>query len=87
MSDSNWAPARIWLQRGVGEEGSHTWCEDSITEDSIGDPIEQAEYVRTDCVTVKVSVTDETLVALFYAAQGNITQFRIKAREILEGKA
>lgn len=80
MSNDNWAPDRIWLQRGVGEEGSHTWCEDSITEDSIGDPIEQAEYVRVD-------VSDAALVSLFYAAQGNITQFRIKAREILEGKA
>lgn len=28
-------------------------------------------------------VTDELLVRLFYAAQANITQFRIKAREIL----
>jgi hypothetical protein len=83
MSSDNWAPERLLLQRGVGEEGSHTWCEDSITEDSIGDPIERAEYVRTDCVTVSVPVTDETLVALFYAAQGDITKFRIKAREIL----
>jgi len=36
----DWAPRRIWLQRGVGECGSHTWCEDSQEE------CEQAEYVR-----------------------------------------
>jgi hypothetical protein len=40
---SDWAPERIWLQRGVGEEGSHTWCEDEQ-----GGDIEEAEYVRTD---------------------------------------
>jgi hypothetical protein len=38
----DWVPNRIWLQRGVGEGGSHTWCEDSI------DDCEQAEYVRVD---------------------------------------
>jgi hypothetical protein len=37
-----WAPARIWLQRGVGDDGSHTWCSDSQDEH------EQAEYVRVD---------------------------------------
>jgi hypothetical protein len=38
---SDWAPDRIWLQRGVGDDGSHTWCENSI-----GDDLEEAEYVR-----------------------------------------
>lgn len=43
MSDKkDWAPARIWLQRGVGDDGSHTWCSDSQGEH------EQAEYVRVD---------------------------------------
>jgi hypothetical protein len=37
---ASWAPERIWLQRGIGEQGSHTWCEDSI------DDCEQAEYMR-----------------------------------------
>ncbi|MDE1179442.1 hypothetical protein [Paraburkholderia sp.] len=47
-----WAPPRIWLQRGMGDDGSHTWCQDSI-----GD-CEQAEYAlvvtsdsRTACPT------------------------------------
>lgn len=48
MSEQNWAPSRIWLQRGVGEEGSHTWCEDSI------DECEQAEYGRVDAGLVLV---------------------------------
>jgi hypothetical protein len=59
MSEKDWAPERIWLQRGVGEEGSHTWCEDSITEDSIGEPIEQAEYVRVDAHQTGDHMTDE----------------------------
>ena len=29
-------------------------------------------------------LTDEVLVQLFYAAQGDITRFRVKARELLE---
>lgn len=37
---SEWAPDRIWLQRGYAEGGGHTWCEDSQDEH------EQAEYVR-----------------------------------------
>jgi hypothetical protein len=36
----DWAPQRIWLQRNVGGEGCHTWCEDSQ------DHEEQAEYIR-----------------------------------------
>lgn len=31
-------------------------------------------------------LTDDLLVQLFYAAQGDITQFRIKARTLLEAK-
>jgi hypothetical protein len=31
-------------------------------------------------------LTDDLLVQLFYAAQGDITQFRIKARALLEAK-
>jgi hypothetical protein len=30
------------------------------------------------------AITDDVLVQLFYAAQGDITQFRIKARAIIE---
>lgn len=45
---NDWAPERLYLQRGVGEGGSHTWCEDSIDKDSIGEDVEQAEYVRVD---------------------------------------
>lgn len=52
---SDWAPNRIWLQRGVGEEGSHTWCEDQIGEDSLGDEIEEAEYVRADHADVAIA--------------------------------
>jgi hypothetical protein len=47
-NEATWAPERIWLQRGIGEEGSHTWCEHQIGEDSIGEAIEEAEYVRVD---------------------------------------
>jgi hypothetical protein len=50
--EATWAPDRIWLQRGVGEEGSHTWCEHQIGEDSIGDSIEEAEYVRADAASL-----------------------------------
>jgi hypothetical protein len=32
------------------------------------------------------ALTDDLLVQLFYAAQGGITQFRIKARALLEAK-
>jgi hypothetical protein len=32
------------------------------------------------------ALTDDLLVQLFYAAQGDITQFRIKARTLLEAK-
>ena len=42
MTDTTWAPPRIFLQREMGEQGSHTWCEDSINE------CEQVEYVRVD---------------------------------------
>lgn len=36
-----WAPDRIWLQNGLGDDGSHTWCADSI-----GGDVQEAEYVR-----------------------------------------
>jgi hypothetical protein len=80
MTTEQWAPARIWLQREQGDHGSHTWCEDSVGD---GDIIEEAEYVRVDASQPK-SLTDDLLVQLFYAAQGDITQFRIKARDLLE---
>lgn len=38
-----WAPKRIWLQRGVGEGGSHTWCEDSQAPEH-----QEASYIRED---------------------------------------
>lgn len=72
MTDTNWAPSRIWLQRGVGEEGSHTWCEDSI------DDCEQAEYVRVDsaepvemalCSTEQVFLKPNQLYR-FYVKEG-----------------
>jgi len=53
-----WAPERIWLQRGMGEEGSHTWCEDSIEKDSIGDGVEQAEYILADAQAPSVPLLD-----------------------------
>jgi hypothetical protein len=37
---AEWAPYRIWLQRGMGDEGSHTWCTESI------DDCDQVEYMR-----------------------------------------
>ncbi|WP_227874078.1 hypothetical protein [Cupriavidus metallidurans] len=40
---NEWAPKRIWLQRGVGEGGSHTWCEDSQEPEH-----EEASYIRED---------------------------------------
>ncbi len=40
---NEWAPKRIWLQRGVGEVGSHTWCEDSQEPEH-----EEASYIRED---------------------------------------
>lgn len=44
---NDWAPERIWLQRGMGDEGSHTWCENPIGEvRTDGDDIEEVEYVR-----------------------------------------
>lgn len=42
---TEWAPARIYLQREQGEGGSHTWCEDSVGD---GDMIEEVAYVRAD---------------------------------------
>ncbi|HEX8894420.1 MAG TPA: hypothetical protein VF783_13910 [Terriglobales bacterium] len=41
--DQHWAPARIWLQQGYGDEGTHTWCSHPTGED-----LEEAEYVRVD---------------------------------------
>lgn len=62
MSDNKetkqeWAPARIWLQRGVGDDGSHTWCSDSQGEH------EQAEYVRVDvqAPAVEAGARDESV--------------------------
>lgn len=46
MKDKNWAPDRIWLQRDIGDNGSHTWCDSSI-----GDDIEEVEYVLADSPT------------------------------------
>jgi hypothetical protein len=51
MTNTNWAPTRIWLQREQGDHGSHTWCEDSVGD---GDIIEEAEYVRVDARHVLV---------------------------------
>jgi hypothetical protein len=42
--ETNWAPERIYLQREQGEQGSHTWCEDSVGDDMI----EEVAYVRAD---------------------------------------
>jgi hypothetical protein len=47
---SDWAPERIWLQREMGEQGSHTWCEDEQ-----GGDIEEAEYVRADAASARLA--------------------------------
>jgi hypothetical protein len=49
---NTWAPERIYLQREQGEGGSHTWCEDSVSD---GDMIEEVEYVRADVATLAPS--------------------------------
>lgn len=61
MSDNKetkqaWAPDRIWLQRGVGDDGSHTWCSDSQDEH------EQAEYVRVDVQAPAVETRDDKML-------------------------
>ena len=38
-----WAPRRIWLQRGAGEEGTHTWCDHEVNEGH-----DEVAYVRED---------------------------------------
>jgi hypothetical protein len=48
----DWAPERVWLQRGMGEEGSHTWCADRQ-----GGDIEEVEYIRLDQAVHYVRLT------------------------------
>lgn len=64
MSDKDWAPKRIWLQRGIGEEGSHTWCDDRIGTDSIGDELDEAEYVLVEAPENVIADTAKPLVYL-----------------------
>jgi hypothetical protein len=54
----DWAPERIWLQRGIGEGGSHTWCEHRVESDSIGEPLEEVEYVRA-AASAQATIVDE----------------------------
>ena len=41
MTDKEWAPKVIYLQREAGEGGTHTWADHEAGE------YEQAEYIRT----------------------------------------
>jgi len=43
---ASWAPRMIYLQEGEGENGSHTWCEDS-QKDEI-EIYSEAKYIRSD---------------------------------------
>lgn len=40
--------------------------------------------LKSQAASQPKALTDDLLVQLFYAAQGDITQFRIKARALLE---
>jgi len=51
MKDEQWAPDRIWLQRGVGDYDTHTWHTDSLDDSEI----EEVKYVRAALVTVEAS--------------------------------
>lgn len=51
-----WAPDRIWLQRGQGEDGTHTWHSDSLGD---GD-VQEAEYVRVGAQAVAADGTAPT---------------------------
>ncbi|MCW0014619.1 hypothetical protein, partial [Burkholderia pseudomallei] len=59
--DSAWAPDRIWLQRGIGDEGTHTWSSHSVDEDC-----DESEYVRADRAQV-VALDEGQLDALHEA--------------------
>jgi hypothetical protein len=57
MTDK-WAPERIYLRRGMGDEGSHTWSAEST-----GDEVEEVEYVRADDTTALVDSIAKTLMS------------------------
>lgn len=46
----------------------------------------QERIIAAQSASQPKALTDDLLVQLFYAAQGDITQFRIKARDLLEAK-
>ena len=44
---------RIWLQKGAGDEGSDTWCQDQIADDDI-EYILKSEYDKLKERTVQL---------------------------------
>lgn len=64
MSDSNWAPDRVWLQKDFCVDGGHTWCDHPIHDD---DSIENAEYVRVDRGAHVATLTDDQCAAIQWA--------------------
>ena len=75
MTDTTWAPARIFLQREMGDHGSHTWCEDSI------DECEQVEYVRVDA-GLKEPTPAQWADVYYFARAVEIVEFIERAREV-----
>jgi hypothetical protein len=80
--EASWAPERIWLQRGVGEEGSHTWCEHQIGEDSIGDAIEEAGYVRVYAAPLAQSAEQDSLFKALVLARDCMTANGLDATKV-----
>lgn len=75
---ADWAPARIWLQRGAGPIGVHTWADHRVNEEC-----DEAEYVRVgECATPPTEA--EPIPPIFYNGETKRDpKFRERANQAL----